>query len=77
MVLTSQALNPRTVPFRTQVSESPCLAPGLTEALNPSEDERHGGSDVVPGGAAGASDPDGDRRSARSSAPAGGVAAGR
>ena len=30
-----------------------CLAPGLMEALNPREDESHGGTEEVPGGAPG------------------------
>ncbi len=43
-----------------------CLAPGLMEALNPREDESHGGTEEVPGGASGASDP---ARGGRSEGP--------
>jgi len=41
-----------------------CLVPGLMEALNPREDESHGGTEEVPRGASGAGDPDGGRRAA-------------
>jgi putative transposase len=41
-----------------------CPAPGLMEALNPREDESHGGTEEVPRRAAGAGDPDGGRRPA-------------
>ncbi|WP_220034834.1 hypothetical protein, partial [Curtobacterium sp. MCPF17_031] len=34
-----------------------CSAPGLMEALNPREDESHGSTEEVPGGASGASGP--------------------
>jgi len=33
------------------------LAPGLMDALDPREDESHSGTEEVPGGASGASDP--------------------
>jgi transposase len=41
-----------------------CLAPGLMEALNPLEDESHGGTEEVPRRAAGAGHSDGGRRPA-------------
>ena len=41
-----------------------CLAPGLMEALDPGEDESHGSTEEVPGGASGASDSDGGRPAA-------------
>jgi hypothetical protein len=41
-----------------------CPAPGLMEALNPREDESHGGTEEVPRRAAGARDPAGGRRPA-------------
>jgi hypothetical protein len=43
---------------------SSCLAPGLMEALNPREDESHGGTEEVPRRAAGAGDSVGGRRPA-------------
>ena len=45
-------------------SASKCLAPGLMEALNPREDESHGGTEEVPRGASGAGDPVGGRGAA-------------
>src|SRR5665648_790323 len=54
-----------------------CLVPGLMEALNPREDESHGGTEEVPRGASGAGDPDGGRRAAGPGHPAGRGAAGR
>src|SRR5665647_1247701 len=41
-----------------------CLVPGLMEALNPGEDESHGSTEEVPGGASGAGGPDGGGRAA-------------
>jgi SRSO17 transposase len=38
-----------------------CPVPGLMEALNPREDESHGGTEEVPRRAAGAGHPDGGR----------------
>jgi hypothetical protein len=38
-----------------------CLAPGLMEALIAREDESHGSTEEVPGGASGAGDADGGR----------------
>ena len=43
----------------TVVILSTCPAPGLMEALNPREDESHGGTEEVPRRAAGAGHPDG------------------
>src|SRR5665648_1355 len=41
-----------------------CIVPGLMEALNPREDESHGSTEEVPGGASGAGGPDGGGRAA-------------
>jgi predicted helicase len=49
---------------RTVVFATYCPAPGLMEALNPREDESHGGTEEVPRRAAGAGDPAGGRRAA-------------
>ena len=48
---------------RTEIDVN-CPAPGLMEALDPGEDESHGGTEEVPRRAAGAGDPDGGRRPA-------------
>ena len=52
------------------------LVPGLMEASNPREDERHGSTEEVPGRASGASDPAGGRLAAGPGDPVRGVAPG-
>ncbi|WP_138759968.1 DUF6869 domain-containing protein [Modestobacter altitudinis] len=50
-------------PVLTRLAEL-CPAPGLMEALNPREDESHGGTEEVPRRVAGAGDPAGGGRPA-------------